>query len=189
MSRDAVSWEVEGFEEFDAALQELPRATGKNVLRRAGTQALELMRAEAVRLAPDDPLTPAPKNLKTSIEIGERRSTGRFGGAADRLGDFVIRLWMGPTKDGYPQAMPQEFGAAPHYVSKNAGRKRVRATLDGTGRKMHPGNPPHPFMRPAFDRMARAVLDAVFVLIWIEIEKAVDRIQRKLARRGVPPTE
>ena len=41
---------LEGFRELDKALGELPKATGKNVLRKVGRKALEPMRADAEEL-------------------------------------------------------------------------------------------------------------------------------------------
>lgn len=174
------SLDLEGFAEVDNALGELSKATGKNVLRRVGRQALTPMMEEAISLAPDDPSTPPPNDLKSSFAISERRRASRWSGFT--LRENFIELFMGPTRAGYPQAMVQEFGAEPHFVSKNAGRKKVRATLVEAGRKMHPGHAPSPYMRPAWDRLWRPMLDALKGLLWVEIERARQRAARRQAR-------
>ncbi len=45
------------------------------------------------------------------------------------------------------------------------------------------GNPPHPFMRPAFDQTKDAVLNRIGEALWLGIEKAVAALARQ-ARRG-----
>lgn len=44
------------------------------------------------------------------------------------------------------------------------------------------GNPPHPFMRPAFDQTKDAVLKRIGDALWVGIEKAVAAIARRAAR-------
>lgn len=178
---------VEGFAELDAALAELPKATGKNVLRRVARQALTPMREDARQRAPDDPKTPPPHDLKSSLEISEKQKTSRFSGL--RLSASSITMSMGPTRYGYPQAMVQEFGSGPHYVSKNAGRARVKATLAHTARKMHPGNPAHPYMRPAWDAGAEPMLEFIKGALAVEIERARARLARKAERLAAKPKD
>src|SRR5260221_582984 len=43
-------------------------------------------------------------------------------------------------------------------------------------------NPPHPFMRPAWDQHKQGVLDGLKTDLWAEIAKAVDKLARKAAR-------
>lgn len=44
------------------------------------------------------------------------------------------------------------------------------------------GNPPHPFMRPAWDGNQQEVLDRIGDELWIGIEKAVQQKARRAAR-------
>lgn len=164
---------TEGFRELDEALRELPKATAKNVLRRVAKAALEPMAEDARRRAPDDPSTPAPHDLRSSIAISEKRKTTARGFTPKTT---AVRVYMGPTRDGYPEAMPQEFGSAPHSVA----RKRRRGKSGPA--KMHPGNPPHPYMRPAFDAGWRPMLANIRTQLAAEIEKARARLARKAAR-------
>lgn len=91
---------VEGLRELDRALGELPKATGRNVLRRTGVKALEPM-AEAAR-------TQAPVefgDLKDSIAVSTR-APRRHRRAS------TVEVYMGPGP--HPQAITQEFGTFFH---------------------------------------------------------------------------
>lgn len=171
------SVDLEGFVELDTAFAELPKATGKNVMRRVGRVALEPMAADARRRAPDDPATPPPYDLKSTIIVSEKTSS-----SVGRNKEAPFEIYMGPTSDGYPQAMVQEFGAGPHYVVKGSGRKRVRMGLEQTDHKMHPGHAPHPYMRPAWDHGAGGLLDRLAAAFAEEIERARARLARKAER-------
>lgn len=173
------SVKIEGLRELDEALRELPKATGKNVLRRVARDALEPMAEEARRLAPDDPKTGPPHDLKSSIKVGSRAKAG--GGRLVEKASSVV-AYMGPTRDGYPQAMPVEFGSAPHYVNKGAGKAAGKVKATSKSRGMHPGNAPHPYMRPAFDGGWRPMLGRVGAQLATEIEKARQRLARKAER-------
>jgi hypothetical protein len=72
-------------------------------------EALTPMSLVAIALAPDDPTTGPPYDLKSSIAVGTRQRSGRA--RQDRaLGQYGARAYMGPTKFGYPQAIMDEFG-------------------------------------------------------------------------------
>lgn len=63
------SLKITGLRETERALAELPKATGKNVLRRVGKRALEPMRAKAENLAPVD-----RGDLANQVVISEKRT-------------------------------------------------------------------------------------------------------------------
>jgi hypothetical protein len=68
---------------------------------------------------------------------------------------------MGPTKAGYPQAIPQEFGAVQH--------------------------PPHPYMRPAWQQHHEGVFKFVgqrFGEVIGVFAKRLERRNARLARKG-----
>lgn len=148
------SIKVEGLSELLAGMDEFAPATGKAVLRRVGLAALTPMRDLARSLAPDDPTTP-PLDLHTSIEVSTRQKSGR-GASRSKEGAASVTVNMGPTKEGYPAAMPQEFGSV----------------------KMAP----RPFMRPAFDREAEPTIRRVAALLGDEIVKVAKRIAKRKAR-------
>lgn len=173
-----------GLADLDRALQEIrSAATQRNVLQRVANAALMPMRDTARELAPDDPHTGAP-DLRTSIEVSPTRSKIYHPLVGDG-GPASVQAFMGPTKQGYPEAMPQEFGSKPHdIVPKKAGQlmfdedgKRIAAPI-----VHHPGNPPHPFMRPAFEQHKEAAVGIVRDKLRAEIDKAVARQVRKDAR-------
>ena len=66
--------------------------------------------------------------------------------------DVEVFVGAGP----HPQAHLQEFGTSNH--------------------------PAQPFLRPAWDKHKRAVLDGIKEAMWTEIRKAADRLARKAAR-------
>lgn len=144
---------LEGFAELDRELGRLTKAAGRGALRRAGTKSLEPIRSAAVAAAPDDPTTAAPEDLKSSIKISGRG--GRMSRSA-RAGKAFVELYMGPTKEGYPQAIFQEFGTVNHA--------------------------PQAYMRPAWDGGQSRLLADLKANIWAEIQKSLSRAARKAAR-------
>ena len=145
---------VEGLKELDKALGQLPRATGKNVLRRVARKALEPIITDAKgkvhvlsgrlrdSLAVSTKLSRRQKALHKKLVRGDRSSIEMFAGAGAHL--FV------------PQAIMEEFGTV----------KRG----------------PHPFLRPAWDGGKMRVLNDIKKDLWAEIKKAADRVARKKAR-------
>ncbi len=157
----AQKFRIEGLKELDKALGELPRATGKNVLRRVARKALEPIIEDAKTKAPvglegksakksrlRDTLAVSPKlsrrqkSLHRKMFASERSSVEMFAGAAAHL--FV------------PQAVMQEFG------TKNHG--------------------PQPFLRPAWDGGKARLLNDIKLDLAAEIQKAALRVARKKAR-------
>lgn len=102
MSRSSVK--VEGLREVEAALGQLGKATGRNVMRRVAVKRLQPI-AEAMReKAPDDPKT-GGNDLKTSITVTTKRPK-RHKKIAE------VEAYAGPGQ--LPQAHLQEFGAPQH---------------------------------------------------------------------------
>lgn len=147
---------VEGLREVDAALGELGKATGRNVMRRVALARLEPMAEEARRLAPDDPNT-GGNDLKTSIAVSTK--LGKRQGKINRRSKSEAEAHMGPAgPEGKapPQGTQQEFGNKNH--------------------------PPQPFMRPAWDGGKDALLEGIADDLWTEISKAAARQAKKAAR-------
>ena len=147
---------VEGLREIDAAIGDLGKATGRNVLRRVAVKRLEPMAEEARRMAPDDPNT-GGLDLKNSIAVSTR--LGKRQGKLNRKHKSEAEAHMGPSgPEGKapPQGVQQEFG------NQNHG--------------------PQPFMRPTWDAGQGALLEGVKEDLWAEIEKAAERQARKAAR-------
>lgn len=102
-------FKVEGFADLYANLDGLTRIEKSRAISPLLVKSLTPMSLVAISLAPDDPLTGPPWDLKSSIKVGTRQRSG--GARRDRaLGQYGARAYMGPTKYGYPQAIFDEFG-------------------------------------------------------------------------------
>lgn len=152
--RDGVTFKVDGLSTLEAAFDELNKAAAKNVARRVLRKALKPVAETAIKLAPDDPKTGAP-DLHRSIKVSDKLSRRLLRTASSR---FYVDMYMGPTKEGYPQAIIQEFGSIHH--------------------------PPHPYMRPAWEQHKGQLLDRIKDDLGIEIDKAVDRARRKALKNA-----
>jgi HK97 gp10 family phage protein len=158
-----------GFKDLEAALGRLTKATARNVMRRALTEAAEPMARAARQNAPRD-----DDQLYESIEIsaqvkGEAGAaaygTAMHSGASKsqavaamkdaRSGNSFVQLYLGPTTQA-PHAHWQEFGTIYHA--------------------------PSPYLRPAFDEQAQPTVDRLKVSLMDEIEKAAARVARKIAK-------
>lgn len=98
-----------GFAGLYENLDGLTKAQKSQALSPLLIKCLQPMSLVAISLAPDDPRTPPPWDLKSSIAVSKRQRSGRA--RRDReLGQYGARAYMGPTKFGYPQAIMDEFG-------------------------------------------------------------------------------
>jgi hypothetical protein len=154
---DTITVTTSGFADLEQALEQFKPATGVNILRRAARKALEPMRAHAASLAPDDPKTP-PLDLHTAIEISEKQKSGRQLGFT--ISPNSVTMYMGPTREGYPEALPQEFGWM-------------------EGGRFHPGQP---YMAPAWDAGAERLLEDVATDLANEIDRTAARAAAKAQR-------
>ena len=143
---------LEGFRELEAALNDLPKATGRNVLRRVAKGALAPMADKAKSMAPVD-----GGELRESIKLSEKRTKrvvreNRF----DRNGGLAMA--MGPVSGNgvLNYASFVEFGTAD-----------ARA---------------QPFMRPAFDGGKHEALEYIKANLGKEISKAAARLAKKAAK-------
>jgi len=168
------TFRVEGLRELDDALSELPKATGKNVLKRALIKAAEPIASTARSLAPIGPTGKLHINIIASAKF--KNTTGNaeyhaamsagFGRdiAAEALrsarraaggGESFAEIAVGPTNQVF-YGMFQEFGTVHHG--------------------------PKPFMRPAWDSHKMDVFNSIKNDLAEEIEKARARIARKAAK-------
>lgn len=93
---------VEGLDEVQVALRELPDATSRNILRRVAKKVLQPIADRAAQLAPVD-----KGRLVRSIMVGDklsRRQKSQF--KKDDPNDVVMFVGAGAV----PQAHMQEFG-------------------------------------------------------------------------------
>lgn len=150
------TFKIEGLRDLEKSLGELPKATGKNVLRRVLRKVGQPIADMAQSLAPDDPATSGKRDLKTSITVGSR--LGRRQAALHRKmfkdDRASVEIFVGAGVLPHPHL--QEFGTE--------------------------GHGPQPFMRPAWDANKLAALDTVKADLWTEIDKSAKRLARKQAR-------
>lgn len=162
----------EGFKELDAALTELPRATGKNVARKALFKAAEPI-AEAAR----QNVAVRSGKLQKSITVSTKLAN-KVGNA-----EFAAAMQSGQGKAAAVAAMRSARSAS------GGGSGRVEVHV-GAGQLPHAHliefgssrQAPQPYLRPAFDAHSRGAVEILKVELRIEIDKAVARIARKQAR-------
>lgn len=149
---------VEGLSDLLAGLQALPKAVARNALRRVLRKRAEPMAATMRGLAPDDPATPASKDLKGSIAVGTKLSKrqAKLHRKANRDDKQFAEVFVGPGPK--PHAHLQEFGTVNHG--------------------------PQPFARPAWDQHQDSILAGIRDDFWTEIDKAAKRQAKKLAKAG-----
>lgn len=148
---------VEGLREINDALGQLPKATGRNVMRRVAVKRLEPMAEDARSRAPDNPAT-GGNDLRESIAVSTQLAG--YAKRLNRRSKAEIEAHMGPAgrggKKAPPQGSQQEFGNVNH--------------------------PPQPFMRPAWDAGKHDLLNGITDDFWDEINKAAARQAKKTAR-------
>ncbi len=161
--RGGVTFRLAGLEEFDKALAELPKAVGKQVLRRAATKTLTPVRDTARQMAPrSGEVRGKGEQLVQTIHIRARlkRSQTR---ARVRAGD--VETFVGSTA---PHAHLVEFGTGPRW-QETTGRFTGQVS-------------PLPFMRPAWDQHRGRMLTDLPKLLWEEVYKAARRVRRQSER-------
>ena len=144
---------IDGLRELDSALAQLPKATGRavlrNVLKDAGEPIARTARAKAPVLT---------GNLRESVEVSQRLSRSqKTGGAKMTANGFrsesknYVEMFVGPGTN--PQAITQEFGT---YKE-----------------------PAQPYMRPAWDSQRQTALNLIINTLGPMIERAAARLSRK----------
>lgn len=145
---------LSGFRELEVALNNLPKATGRNVLRRVAKGALQPMADRAQGLAPKD-----SGDLAVSIKVSEKRTrrVARINRFDKNTG---IEMAMGPVSGGgvLNYATFAEFG-----------------TID---------TPAFGYMRGAWNGGKDDALEYVKANLGREIDRAASRLAKKAARGG-----
>lgn len=143
---------VEGLRELEKRLAQLPKATGKNVLRRTLKSAGKPIAQEANALAPDDPSTPGglSQSYAVSTKLNKNQKKAMRKAKADKA---YVEVYVG-TND--PAGVQQEFG------NRNHG--------------------PQAHFRPAWDAKQGEALKIIKTDLGDEILKAAQRLARKAAR-------
>lgn len=154
---------VEGFRELERALSELPKTTGKNILRRIGRGALEPMAQIAAAKAPEE-----SGALAFSIAVSEKRTARARKSTTRRVAPGVFRS---DPKTSVEIAMGPAGGLGALYYATFQEFGTINAAAQ-------------PYMRPAWDSGAGRALEYVKDNLKAEIDKAAARLARKRARAG-----
>ena len=146
-----------GFEELDRALAELPKAVGKNTLRRALMQVAKPIAADAQARAPKE-----TGRLKKKITVAPQLSRRHRGDTP--IAD--AHVFVGATPSQVATAI--EFGTKP----------RVTEAGKSTGEV-----PRQPFLTPAFEAGKRKAAEDLKNILWNEIDKSRKRLARRALRK------
>ena len=198
-----MQFKLEGFPELEAALAEVAtKSTRVVVTRRALALAARPMLSKAKLYAPID-----DGELERSIKISTR-ATGEVGNAAyhstikgmaeaakaagesfslENAKGFAVSA-MRDARRAFRAVNPPAIlylgpVTGPAFYAKFV-ELGTRARVNGGVYRgtMHPGTSPQPFLRPAFDSEAKATIDRLAPLIWVEIDKTAKRAARRAAK-------
>ena len=167
-----VTMEVSGLKELEAALMELPKATGKNVLRRALIAAALPIEQEGQQGIKVRRVRPAVVTSKVQFSVGN---------AGKRA--FAEALSRGATR--------MEAGEAAHAANATNESGEATAALLAVGPTKRAfygfefgtvSVAPHPFMRPAWHLHKANALETIQTQLRDEIEKARIRLVKKQLR-------
>lgn len=150
-----VKVQIRGLAELDRALSGIGRAVSKRMLTNALKSAGEPMRDLMKALAPDDPATGPPYDLKSSIIVSTLSTPI---GKSQLPAKYSSAVFVGAAAPyGYPQAEFTEWGT----------------------RKM----PAHPWGRPAFDNQKNHVVNILGEELWAAIDRYARRHGRSAIGR------
>lgn len=150
------TFKIEGLAELERALAELPKSTGKALLRRVLKKAGQPIADAAKSMAPDDPTTTGPRDLGDSIGVSTRLSKRQASIARKMFKNDKASVEMHVGAGSLPQAHLQEFGTEHHGAQ--------------------------PYMRPAWDGNKMGALEIIKNDLGGEIEKSAKRLAAKTAR-------
>ena len=144
---------LEGFKELEAELAKLERpAARKASARRSLKKAAEPMVGVAQGMAPRGDT----QTLAPSISIGTKLSKRQQGLHRKMFRNDRAAVEMFVGAGPLSSAHTQEFGTINHG--------------------------PQPFLRPAWDQEQKPMLERLKAELWIDIQKAVARAERRAAR-------
>lgn len=173
---------LEGADELEAALRELPFRVAKGVLRRSLAKAAVPMVEAGQRLAPK-PFLKARMAQSDRLGKNQRRVVGPQKRA--KFGTYTVTTYVGQRP--HQLAHLFEFGSSPRYTTGGGdarGSKGQKALAAGRGGGYRGTMPSTPFMRPAFDQTAPEVINNFGRILGHEIERAAVRLARRKAKKA-----
>lgn len=160
-----VQTRIQGAAQLRRVLEQLPRQMRRRALSPAVRAGAKIVRREALVNLPD--------SERRDVIVRSKRTT-----------PGAVSVRVGPPRSK-PQLMWLEFGTGPHTIERRGGGV-LRSTLTGTvfGTSVqHPGQPPRPFLRPAFDDNRQEILDAMVVALGKSLERQAKRLAGPQGRR------
>lgn len=158
---------LEGFRELEAALAQLPKATGKNVLRRVAKGALDPMAATAAARAPH-----RSGRLAYSIAVSEQRTRRAKWQTKQGGNKFSGGRWRTSASTGLAMAM----GPAGGLGTLNYASFDEFGTID---------TPAFAYMRAAWDGGSDRALEYIKDNLWRVIDQAAAKVAKKRAKLGL----
>jgi hypothetical protein len=152
----SVTVQTHGFDQLDAALAQFTKASARNILKRAATEALEPMADEMRNRAPEANVNGG--RLKDAIGVSDKLGPRQKGLNRRNAAATFVEVHAGVADVGgkhLPSGVQQEFGNENHS--------------------------PQPFVRPAWEQEKMDTLDRLRVALADEIAKATARAQRRAA--------
>jgi HK97 gp10 family phage protein len=168
-----VTMSVSGFAELDKELERLSQSVGKQVLNRALMKVAEPLaeRAKSYAVGFKDSTGTLQNSITVGKKLNKRQSKmHRKAYKDDRMSAEVFVGVSYSRGSGARHAHLIEFGTGPRFHKK-------------TGKYVGQVSP-MPFMRPAWAVESRTMLDRLKVDLWMEIQKAIGRAERKAARQA-----
>ena len=170
MPKSGFTMKVEGLQDLEKALKELPRATGKNVIKRSLITAAQLFVDTAQALIKVRRVYPAIVKSKLKVSSGD---------AGKRA--FAAALARGATREEAGEEAHEANAAAAGDEKITSGQIVVGPTTRafygfefGTYQQA-----PQPFMRPSWDTNKEKAVDTIKEAIKDEIDKAAARLAKK----------
>lgn len=148
----SVTVKVEGLRELERELEKLATPAA----RKASARRVLKKTAQPIAAAARDSAPRGQGDLAPSITVGTRLSKrqAKQHRRAHRGDKAAVEMFIGPGPD--PAAWNQEFGNINHA--------------------------PQPYMRPAWESGKRQMLDQIKAELWVDIQKAVARAEKRAAR-------
>lgn len=168
-----VTAKVHGFRELKLNGAELADKIGRGAMRDAMTKACRLMTAAVKAKAPVGATGLLKKSIKQKVKTNTRkqRVTAVIGPSKNTSGQ-VDRFGTGKIETVRPvrYAHLVEFGSA------------ARGVYGKDGVTMTPGNPPQPFMRPAYEATKQAAHHKYKTELGPGIQKAAAKLRKRKVR-------
>ncbi len=162
---------VTGYKQAQHNAKELVDKLHRGGMRGALTKAARLMTAAAKSRAPVGATGLLKKSLKQKVVTNTRKqSVTAYVGPSNNVTGQVDRFGNGKITTVRPAKYAHlvEFGTA------------ARGSYGRKGQTSDPGNPPRPFMRPAYESTREAAINAYKKELGPSIEKTAAKIKKRL---------